>query len=1314
VAEGSVQGPIVKRPYRRLVTFLLVLGGIIGGPILLMNSRFAWEQSCALARRELPSLLGMKVEIGRCELDPLAKTLRLYDVAASPLAKETGPSFAAEAVEVRISSLRPLFGKAELDLLRVTHPRIDVGVEQFEAAPATPVSACPFNALSKVHVREFQVLGGGLNVALPGSRRVEVDDIGMSWLEERGTAQFEIRVGGGAVKLAPSGELPITKGQLSGVLFIDESRLDVGRAQLELGQIGISLSGTVDQLCDPKLTLDSKFSLPLESLSQAGLLQGSAGGQLAIRVSIRGAPYAPTISTRIVGTQVAVRQYQPGDFEARLSYRPGEISLDELLLGAGAGTVKVNGAVKLQKDLPARFKAEIEGAEFARVLEKAGLKGSWVNFFATGRVNVSGRLLPALQLVGEADISARAFSLATRPFDSPLRAGATVLSFEQGHVAMAVRFLSDRVEMQRARIDSGKSQVTADATLFYAPTRGLSISGRADPLDLSDFRRIAHLEAGGVGSAQFEISGPYGDVGIESSASFHDLDFSYFALGRVQGKIRYRRKLLTFAELSGQKGKTPYSASGELNFDRELYSTWDIRVPRGHTEDILDAIAGLHPAFELFQGVSSGEASGVIHLASPASKLAGKVELTLTDTLYYGRRLGDGKVTLRFVNGEAIVVDEARLRGPFAQMSAAGTYSFDGPLKLRFRADHLSVAELVGVERSRVMALSGEATMVGTVGGDSTTPEVTAYLHSPQVNLGESATSELRLEGRIVGRQLEIWGRPLQGTRFSAKATLQEPYPFQASLAVALKEVRPLLPPGMVGQGLSGSIDGSVDARGNLADRRSLDLNGRINRLRLARADFTGENVGPVSLSYRAGRWELQTVTFRGPNTELTMGGWLGPTELDAQLNGSIDVRLLESFTPALERSSGRVEISAAATGSLSDPSILGRAEIGDVRVSLRDYPVTLVGLNGRVEFSEARLLVQDLGGVLNEGRVMLRGSLAFQHLGLKSIELALHLDEVAFRPWEYLPVTVSGELNLLGKREAMVLSGDLDVIKLRYDQPLAVESLLTQFKTKQSLPGADRTSERLALDVGIHAKGDITVENNLARAKLAGDVRLTGTNASPGLVGNIQALSGSQAFFRGNQFTISQGTLEFKERKSIDPVFDLQAETQVREYLVRLHAFGRASDPKLVLSAEPALSEGDILSLLTLGITSRDKSNTAQASAGIAAEAFFSASGLDRQVQRFVPKNPVLRDFGVHVATAYNERSGVVEPNWQFEAKFLTEQLKLQFTEPFSGRGRKAQAEYFFDNRVSAQAQWDNDNSAVYAPVGNFGLNLRLHWETD
>jgi translocation and assembly module TamB len=489
-------------------------------------------------------------------------------------------------------------------------------------------------------------------------------------------------------------------------------------------------------------------------------------------------------------------------------------------------------------------------------------------------------------------------------------------------------------------------------------------------------------------------------------------------------------------------------------------------------------------------------------------------------------------------------------------------------------------------------------------------------------------------------------------------------------------------------------------------------LSGTIEKLSLSRGDFSGQNDGPIAVTYTAGRLEVDLLKFKGANTELTLSGSAGPAQLDVKINGTVDFRLLESFIPTLERSAGRLDLSAAVAGTLKDPAILGSAEFRDTRLSLRSQPLTARNLSGRVEFSEARVLIQDVHGILNDGRVSFHGNVNLKRFALASLELALQLDEVSFRPKEDLPTTLLGELTLSGKPNAMVLAGDLDIVKFRYDRPLVLQTLFTQIQSAQSTYFPEAAAEWLTFDVGLHAKGDVRIDNNVARARLVGDLRLTGTNSHPGLIGVLQAADGSQAFYRGNQFTVTQGMLEFKERKSIEAVFDLHAETQVRVYLVRLHAFGRLADPKVILNSEPELSEGDIVSLLTLGVTSRDRSNTAGTSAGLAAEALFTTSGLDRQVQRFLPKNPVLRDFALHISTSYNDYKDIVEPTWQFESKFLTEQLKLRFTEPFSGRGRKAQAEYRFDNRVSAQAQWDNEYSN-YA-FGNLGLNLKLHWEVD
>jgi translocation and assembly module TamB len=79
-------------------------------------------------------------------------------------------------------------------------------------------------------------------------------------------------------------------------------------------------------------------------------------------------------------------------------------------------------------------------------------------------------------------------------------------------------------------------------------------------------------------------------------------------------------------------------------------------------------------------------------------------------------------------------------------------------------------------------------------------------------------------------------------------------------------------------------------------------------------------------------------------------------------------------------------------------------------------------------------------------------------------------------------------------------------------------------------------------------------------------------------------------------------------------------------------------------------------------------------------------------------------------LSTTYNAASGIVEPTAQFESKFLTEQLKLGMTQPVLGRGTRAQAEFQFDNRLSAQAQWDNENGE--SSLGNLGLDLKFRWE--
>jgi translocation and assembly module TamB len=63
-----------------------------------------------------------------------------------------------------------------------------------------------------------------------------------------------------------------------------------------------------------------------------------------------------------------------------------------------------------------------------------------------------------------------------------------------------------------------------------------------------------------------------------------------------------------------------------------------------------------------------------------------------------------------------------------------------------------------------------------------------------------------------------------------------------------------------------------------------------------------------------------------------------------------------------------------------------------------------------------------------------------------------------------------------------------------------------------------------------------------------------------------------------------------------------------------------------------------------------------------------------------------------------------------QWEAKVLDENLKVGVTQPVTGRGTRAQAEYRINQRVSARASWDNQNQNT--TIGNPGIDLRFLFE--
>jgi translocation and assembly module TamB len=110
---------------------------------------------------------------------------------------------------------------------------------------------------------------------------------------------------------------------------------------------------------------------------------------------------------------------------------------------------------------------------------------------------------------------------------------------------------------------------------------------------------------------------------------------------------------------------------------------------------------------------------------------------------------------------------------------------------------------------------------------------------------------------------------------------------------------------------------------------------------------------------------------------------------------------------------------------------------------------------------------------------------------------------------------------------------------------------------------------------------------------EMNGKIYLFGDLNTPRLNGSLRSsILNSKFVFKGHEFFITYGKVDFiSDLQDHGPLINFVAQSTVENYKVKLAVYGHASDMTIDLTSLPALSQQDILSLLTLGITSSDSS---------------------------------------------------------------------------------------------------------------------------
>ena len=77
----------------------------------------------------------------------------------------------------------------------------------------------------------------------------------------------------------------------------------------------------------------------------------------------------------------------------------------------------------------------------------------------------------------------------------------------------------------------------------------------------------------------------------------------------------------------------------------------------------------------------------------------------------------------------------------------------------------------------------------------------------------------------------------------------------------------------------------------------------------------------------------------------------------------------------------------------------------------------------------------------------------------------------------------------------------------------------------------------------------------------------------------------------------VRSGTVTFTPSTGFDPILEIRGTAEPRPYRITVYAYGRMSNPQLVLTSNPPLPENEIMTLLATGTTTSGLENPQAAS---------------------------------------------------------------------------------------------------------------------
>lgn len=822
----------------------------------------------------------------------------------------------------------------------------------------------------------------------------------------------------------------------------------------------------------------------------------------------------------------------------------------------------------------------------------------------------------------------------------------------------------DRLRNIKADVDLQGGILTFSNTVFYTSASELLLDGT---VDLNQKKLNLNLEmesrdASDLTSPYFGgLSAPVKFTGTaEGSSATPEISGSLeIGAGAVNGErftkasgdLTYSPDSLLVKLLRVEQEESIYDVSGSIDF-RKSKGLFSFNDPYFKAEAVMknaDIKSLMNAVYEDMP--LTGIVNGKLFFEGDTREFKGKGNIAIENGEAFGQQVDRALIEAE-LSPEKISFSSAEIYKDDSKLKASGSVYFDERFDALISSDSINLKDLEILGEYPVDAnFSLDAKGSGTFNN----PDVKFSLNISESYFRKALIGKGSIKGELKDKRLTAKGDFLEGiAAVDASVLFSDALPWEMSMEFKKGRYDFLLAGFLedTPRDISASVEGIVRLRG---ERKKLSMYSKFSSLSFSLYGYNFKNMEDIVLELGKDTLKVKSFSIRGGNGSLKASGAVKiGHHYDLKIDGNVNLTPLMALTKKIQSLKGQGSFAVLISGPWESPELRGKLNIRNGTVMLAGLPYSIGPVNGDIFFDKQRINFDSFSTDFANGRVIVSGVGYLEGLSLERLILTAEMEGISIRPAEGTNIAFGGKVFFETSPKKQSLLGEIKIKKAKYTKRVEWKSELIKLKRVQK-PPVEPSSFIGKTELNLHISGleNILIDNNIAMTPVEVDLNVQGTVSQYGLIGRIEA-KGGKIFFRGNEFEIIDGRVDFFDPNMIDPVFHILAETYTRGYRVRLNLDGPADKFELTLFSDPPLTDMDILTLLTGGTVSKESGGLESGIGAGEATALFTG-GLQDVIERRIKTITGLERFEIDPHTTV---TGAVSPKITVGKRLLEEKL--------------------------------------------------------